>query len=70
MISVKFLRQYLSFWRYKISGLRLVSDNQHKGISSKSKKDNNSVNIMEVQIGSILKETDIIRYKDIYGRVK
>ena len=31
---------------------------------------NNSVNIMEVQIGSILKETDIIRYKDIYGRVK
>jgi len=24
---------------------------------------------MEVQIGSILKETDIIRYKDIYGRV-
>ena len=28
------------------------------------------VKIMEVQIGSILKETDIIRYKDIYGRVK
>ena len=28
-----------------------------------------SVKIMEVQIGSILKETDIIRYKDIYGRV-
>ena len=27
------------------------------------------VKIMEVQIGSILKETDIIRYKDIYGRV-
>tara|TARA_Y100000590_G_scaffold370482_1_gene432331 strand:+ start:1744 stop:2949 length:1206 start_codon:yes stop_codon:yes gene_type:complete len=26
------------------------------------------VRIMEVQIGSILKETDIIRYKDIYGR--
>tara|TARA_Y100000590_G_scaffold341138_1_gene389174 strand:+ start:1322 stop:2527 length:1206 start_codon:yes stop_codon:yes gene_type:complete len=26
------------------------------------------VKIMEVQIGSILKETDIIRYKDIYGR--
>tara|TARA_B100000945_G_scaffold319919_1_gene328442 strand:+ start:1344 stop:2549 length:1206 start_codon:yes stop_codon:yes gene_type:complete len=27
------------------------------------------VKIMEVQIGSILKESDIIRYKDIYGRV-
>ena len=27
------------------------------------------VKIMEVQIGSILKETDIIRYKDIYGRI-
>ncbi len=28
------------------------------------------VKIMEVQIGSILKETDIIRYEDIYGRAK
>ena len=27
------------------------------------------VKIMEVQTGAILKETDIIRYKDIYGRV-
>ena len=27
------------------------------------------VKIMEVQLGQILKETDIIRYKDIYGRV-
>ena len=27
------------------------------------------VKIMEVQIGSILKETDIVRYEDIYGRV-
>ena len=26
------------------------------------------VKIMEVQIGSILKETDIVRYKDVYGR--
>ena len=30
---------------------------------------NKPVTIVEVQIGSILKETDIIRYKDIYGRV-
>ena len=30
---------------------------------------NKPVKIMEVQTGPILKETDIIRYKDIYGRV-
>jgi mannose-1-phosphate guanylyltransferase/mannose-6-phosphate isomerase len=28
------------------------------------------VKIIEAQVGSILKETDIIRYKDIYGRIK
>ena len=28
------------------------------------------VQIIEVQTGSILKETDIVRYQDIYGRVK
>ncbi|MDC0397334.1 sugar phosphate nucleotidyltransferase [Candidatus Pelagibacter sp.] len=28
------------------------------------------VKIMEAQVGSILKETDIIRYQDVYGRVK
>ncbi len=27
------------------------------------------VKIMEIQTGAILRETDIIRYKDIYGRV-
>jgi len=25
---------------------------------------------MEVQTGLILKESDIVRYKDIYGRIK
>ena len=30
---------------------------------------NEPVKIMEVQTGAILKETDIVRYKDIYGRV-
>jgi Mannose-6-phosphate isomerase len=29
---------------------------------------NKVVKIMEAQIGFILKETDIVRYKDIYGR--
>ena len=29
-----------------------------------------SVKIMEAQLGSILKETDIVRYEDVYGRVK
>ena len=28
------------------------------------------VKIIEAQIGSILKETDIVRYEDFYGRVK
>ena len=28
------------------------------------------VKVMEAQIGSILKETDIVRYQDVYGRVK
>ena len=28
-----------------------------------------SVKIIEAQIGSILKETDIVRYQDVYGRV-
>ena len=27
------------------------------------------VKILEIQKGSILKETDIVRYQDIYGRV-
>ena len=31
---------------------------------------NKPVKIIEVQIGSILKESDIVRFKDIYGRVK
>ena len=28
-----------------------------------------SVKIMEAQLGTILKESDIVRYEDIYGRV-
>ncbi len=30
---------------------------------------NNPVQIAEIQMGSILKESDIVRFKDIYGRV-
>jgi len=30
----------------------------------------NNVKIMEAQLGSILKETDIVRFEDIYGRVR
>ena len=29
-----------------------------------------SVKILEIQTGPILKETDIVRYQDIYGRIK
>jgi mannose-1-phosphate guanylyltransferase/mannose-6-phosphate isomerase len=31
---------------------------------------NKPVKIIEAQVGSILKETDIIRYQDVYGRIK
>ena len=31
---------------------------------------NEPVKIVEAQLGNILKENDIIRYEDIYGRVK
>ena len=31
---------------------------------------NKPVKIIEAQVGSILKETDIVRYQDVYGRVK
>jgi len=36
-------------------------------IENRSKK---PVKIIEAQVGSILKETDIVRYQDIYGRTK
>jgi len=36
-------------------------------IQNPSKK---PVKIIEAQVGSILKETDIVRYEDIYGRIK
>ena len=32
-------------------------------------KFNTPVKIVEVQMGNILKETDIVRYKDVYGRI-
>ena len=31
---------------------------------------NKSIRIIEAQVGSILEETDIVRYQDIYGRIK
>ena len=31
---------------------------------------NKPVKIIEAQVGSILKENDIVRYQDIYGRIK
>jgi len=31
---------------------------------------NKPVKIIEAQVGSILKETDIVRYQDVYGRIK
>jgi len=28
------------------------------------------IKIIEIQTGSILRESDIVRYKDVYGRIK
>ena len=36
-------------------------------IENKTKK---PIKIMEAQVGNVLKETDIVRFQDIYGRVK
>ena len=42
-----------------------------KGATHRIENPNNKpVVIMEVQKGNVLKESDIVRYKDIYGRVK
>ena len=33
-------------------------------------KSNKPVKIIEAQVGSILKESDIVRFQDVYGRIK
>ena len=38
--------------------------------SIRSNSGNKPVKIIEAQVGSILKESDIVRYQDVYGRVK
>ena len=45
----------------------IIPKNTIHRIENISKK---PVQIIEVQMGDILKETDIVRYKDIYGRIK
>ena len=40
------------------------------GINTDDSKNKDKVKIIEAQVGSILSETDIVRYQDIYGRVK
>ena len=44
--------------------------NESGMIKSREHSGKKPVKIMEAQVGSILKETDIVRYQDIYGRVK
>ena len=41
-----------------------------KSIHRIENTENKSVKIIEAQIGSILRENDIVRFKDDYGRVK
>ena len=49
-----------------INGMAFIPQGAVHRIENPFKK---PVKIMEVQTGAILKETDIIRYKDIYGGV-
>ena len=51
--------------KYKMSQFLYLK--VHHRIENPFKK---TVKILEIQKGSILKETDIVRYQDIYGRVK
>jgi len=44
--------------------------NFYEIISIDIPKEKKAVKIIEVQTGSILKETDIVRFQDIYGRIK
>ena len=62
-------------WREPLSGTPLAKSpfnemNATKGAVHRIENPfNKPVQIAEVQMGSILKESDIIRYKDIYGRI-
>ena len=50
----------------KPTGIKFIAldkQNKHRTIETIQK-------IVEAQIGSILKESDIVRYQDVYGRVK
>ena len=40
-----------------------------KNIIVNKDKSKKPIKIMEAQLGSVLKENDIVRYKDIYGRI-
>ena len=49
-----------------LSGIISIEIPEFHRIENPNKK---PVKIIEAQVGSILKETDIIRYQDVYGRV-
>ena len=51
----------------EVNDIVIIPKNTIHRIENISKK---PVQIIEVQMGDILKETDIVRYKDIYGRIK
>ena len=55
-----------NFFKEKNESIYIPKGAVHR-IQNKFKK---PVKIIEVQLGSILKETDIVRYEDIYGRVR
>jgi cell division protein YceG involved in septum cleavage len=48
----------------------LLKKEQDLSINDQERKYIIQIKIIRSQVGSILKETDIVRYQDIYGRVK
>ena len=60
--STIFTGFFPGFWTLCMASIEAIHRVQNPG-----KK---PVKIVEAQVGSILKETDIVRYQDVYGRVK
>jgi cell division protein YceG involved in septum cleavage len=48
----------------------LLKKERDLSINDQEKKYMIQIKIIRSKVGSILKETDIVRYQDIYGRVK
>ena len=65
-MSVHLVSRFFSFFKKPEESVFIPTGAIHR-IENHFKK---PVKIIEVQTGPILRETDIVRFQDIYGRVK